>query len=420
MSVPTQPAPPTSLRPWQHAALFAASCAVLAARRPDGILHPQFYAEDGRAWFADAWNLGWWHALARPWYGVFQTFPRLGAALALLVPLTLAPLIFNLIAIAAQALPVSVMLSSRSAAWGSLRFRFLMAALYLALPNCGELSFGITESQWHLALAAFLLLVASVPCKVAGRALDLALLLVSGLSGPFCIFLFPIAAFVALSRRDKRRWLPAAVLGLCCVIQCFSLLMLDRNGRPHQDTGASLDLFARIVGGRVVLSTLLGINRLPTAPGTGLFLVLLCLTGLGIALLAACFIEATAEMRLFLVFSSLIFAASLLSITPPPPPQTPVWRVLVEAGGARYWFFPTLAFAWALLASTRSRLRLLKGASVSLLVLMTVGILRDWHIPSFKNMHFAEQVERFKQAPIGTTVTIPENPEGWTLSLIKR
>jgi hypothetical protein len=120
------------------------------------------------------------------------------------------------------------------------------------------------------------------------------------------------------------------------------------------------------------------------------------------------------------LFSSLVFAASLVSITPPPPPQLSTWQVLVEAGGARYWFFPTLAFVWALAACTRSRMRLVKTSSVLLLVLTIVGIVRDWRIPAFKDLHFAEQVERFEQASPGTTVVIPENPEGWTLSLIKR
>jgi hypothetical protein len=420
MNEPAQSDRPSGLNLWQGVALFFAACAVVVARRPDGVFHPQFYAEDGSAWFADAYNLGWWPALLRPYTGYFLTAPRLAGALAQLVPFIHAPLLLNLVDVCILALPVSLLLSSRSAAWGSLRFRLLLAALYLAIPNCGEISFGITESGWHLAFVSFLLLVASVPRTLAGRALDLALLLIAGLSGPFCIFLLPIALIVAFTRKDKRRWAPAAVVGFCCVIQLFSLLVLDQNGRPHHPIGASLDLFARIVGGRVVFSALVGINRLPATPGSGFLLLFVCFAVLGVAIVGACLLESTSEMRLFLLFSSLVFAASLVSITPPPPPQLSTWQVLVEAGGARYWFFPTLAFVWALAACTRSRMRLVKTSSVLLLVLTIVGIVRDWRIPAFKDLHFAEQVERFEQASPGTTVVIPENPEGWTLSLIKR
>ena len=36
------------LRSWQHGAAFLCAFAVIAARRPDAILRPQFWAEDGR------------------------------------------------------------------------------------------------------------------------------------------------------------------------------------------------------------------------------------------------------------------------------------------------------------------------------------------------------------------------------------
>ena len=39
-------------------AVFLFACAVVIARRPDAVFHAQFFAEDGRIWFADAYNLG--------------------------------------------------------------------------------------------------------------------------------------------------------------------------------------------------------------------------------------------------------------------------------------------------------------------------------------------------------------------------
>ena len=142
----------TVLRSWHRGAIFLLSCAVLITRRPDAIFHAQFWAEDGHVWFADAYNLGWWTALFRTQDGYFQTLPRLGAALALLAPIALAPLVLNLIAITVQALPVNLLLASRSSAWGSLRFRAFLACTYLALPNCREIIAIITSSQWILTL----------------------------------------------------------------------------------------------------------------------------------------------------------------------------------------------------------------------------------------------------------------------------
>jgi hypothetical protein len=98
------------LRLWQHCAVFLLACALIVSRRPDAVFHAQFWAEDGRYFFADAYNVGWWAAIFRAYGGYFHALPRLGAAFALLVPFSLAPLVLNLIAISAQALPVNLML----------------------------------------------------------------------------------------------------------------------------------------------------------------------------------------------------------------------------------------------------------------------------------------------------------------------
>src|SRR5580704_15197224 len=75
-----------------HIALFLVACALIVSRRPDAIFHAQFFAEDGHVWFADAYNYGWLHALFRSQDGYYQVLPRLIASLALLVPMTAAPL----------------------------------------------------------------------------------------------------------------------------------------------------------------------------------------------------------------------------------------------------------------------------------------------------------------------------------------
>src|SRR3954453_19860929 len=72
---------------------FVLVCLAVISRRPDAFLNPQFFAEDGNIWFADAYNIGWLRSLANTHTGYFQTLPRLGPALALAVPLPYAPLV---------------------------------------------------------------------------------------------------------------------------------------------------------------------------------------------------------------------------------------------------------------------------------------------------------------------------------------
>src|SRR5208337_2386912 len=92
------------------------------------------------------------------------------------------------------------------------------------------------------------------------------------------------------------------------------------------------------------------------------------------------------------------------------PEGVSAWTNLTAGPGIRYWFFPTLAFAWTLLWCFHSRIRLLKIVSAPLLLLMCLGMMRDWRHPAFQDMHFAEYAARFEAAPAGTVVIIPENP----------
>jgi hypothetical protein len=412
---------PIELGFWQHTAIFAVACVLLITRRPDAIFHAQFWAEDGHAWFADAYNFGWWTAMFRTGDGYFQTLPRFAASLALLAPLSLAPLVLNLIAIAVQALPANLLLSPRSSAWGSLRFRILLACVYLVLPNTREMDAIVTNSQWVLSLSAFLTLVASAPKGFAGRRFSIAFLLLCGLTGPFCAFLLPVALFLAWRRRDSWRRLQAGVLVMCCLIQAWGLLIVNPSGRSHYSAlGASPELFARLLAGQVYLGTLLGSNGLDAIPGRRILILFIFVAIAGTAIIAVCFVKSAIEMKLLLIFSAFLLAASLISPNCSPSNGVSSWEMLAGAGGIRYWFFPTLAFAWSLLWCFRSRLLLLRIVSAPLLLLMCFGIVRDWEHPAFPDLHFAEDAERIESVPVGMAVTIPENPQGWTIRLVKR
>ena len=407
------------LRPWQHGMIFLLACVVIVLRRPDAIFHAQLYAEDGHVWFADAYNLGWWPALFRTWTGYYLTLPRLGAALALLVPLSLVPLLLNIIAIFFHALPVNLLLIARSSEWGTLRFRAQLAAIYLVLPNCLEVSAGITDANWLLALSAIILLLASTPKSVAGRLFEIFIMLLCGLTGPFCIFLLPISIFLAWRHRDHWRWIPAAILLLTSIAQARALLFVDPAVRTHQALGASPLLFARILGGQVYLGAVLGGNGLSFSPNIGHIAFLVCVAVCGTAFITVCFLKSPLAMKLFLLFSALLFAGSLVSPLEWGHPEMSVWALLSGISGLRYWFFPTLAFAWALLWGYQSHVAPIKATSATLLCLMCIGVLRDWRHPALQETHFTESVKRFEAAPVGTTVTIPVHPQGWTMQLVK-
>src|SRR4051812_48196183 len=79
--------------------VFLFFTAIVVSRRPDVVFHAQFWAEDGKIWYADAFNLGVIQPFLHPAAGYFDTFPRLAALAGLLLPLGMVPLMFNCIAV---------------------------------------------------------------------------------------------------------------------------------------------------------------------------------------------------------------------------------------------------------------------------------------------------------------------------------
>jgi hypothetical protein len=133
-----------------------------------------------------------------------------------------------------------------------------------------------------------------------------------------------------------------------------------------------------------------------------------------------CFIKAQIEMKLFLGFSFMLFAVSLISPNTGSPTGDTAWEKLALANSVRYWFFPSICFAWSVLWCFRSRIAILKFVSAPLLFMLSVGMIRGWEHAPFSETHLAESVERFEASPPGAVVTIPEYPAGWTVQLVKR
>jgi hypothetical protein len=395
--------------------IFLVAVLAVVSRRPDAIFHPQFFAEDGVFWYSDAYNLGWLHALLIPANGYFQTLPRLAAAFSLLLPLQFAPLLLNVIAIIVQVLPITFLLSSRCSRWGPLKLRYLMAVAYVALPNSSELDAVITEAQWHLALLASLIVLSVPSTRRAWRLFDVLITLLSGLTGPFCLVLFPIAGVVYWKRRAMWHLVIAVLLAGCTAVQFIALATTTSATRIQETLGATPSLFLRMLSGDVYLGAMLGQNHFASRASLWLLLLVGVLAS---AIVVYCFLRANLEFKLFLVYSFLLYAASLHN--PMISDDKPQWPILESASGIRYWFFPMLAFVWAAIWCVGSRpskpFRAIAGPA---LALMIFGGLKDWRYPAFSTHDFAAYARKFEGAPAGTVMFFPIYPDGWTMRLVK-
>lgn len=399
--------------------VLLAGLAICLARSPGVMLRPELWAEDGQVWFRSAYEQGWLRPLRTPHTGYFQSFPRVVADLGLLVPLGALPALFMGVAVVVQVLPALVLASARFAAVVPGRAaRLAIAGAYLLLPNSQEVNANLTNAQWHLGLLALLVVLASPAQSTAWRILDVAALICSGLTGPFCLALLPVAGALWLVRRHPWTALLGALDLLCVAFQAAALASSPRG--HFGPLGAGWRSLGEILGGQVVGGTFLGTSTLGAIEVGSHFLPASALLLLAGALLAGWALwRGPLELRLLNAYAALVLGAALL--TPVASIDHPQWQVLAETGGIRYWFLPTFALVLdaAFVLASRSRPLLLAGAALCC-CLAAFGIREDFRYPAAPSHDWAAEVARFEASPKGTRFRFEIDPARWHMVLIKR
>jgi hypothetical protein len=416
-----------------HLAVLATAFLLVLSRRPDVILNPQFFAEDGAVFYRDAYQFGL-HSLFLSYSGYFHTLLRLTALFSRLFPFGWAPLVMNLIAITVQVLPVNVFLSSRFSQI-SFPVRLLAGFAYLGLPNSFEIHATATNLQWHQALLGCLLLLAEPAKSVGWRVFDGVTLFLTSLSTPMAILLIPIAALVWQNRRET--WSGALLTFLLPggAAQAISVLLhWHARQAPHINfagqvvfnngiIGANIHDFAAILGRQVFFSSILGLSTQSLLMSLqGLSFIEFTCAAVGIALLLYALRFGPLELRLFILFSYAVLALGLINPLAGTPDHTQ-WYWLSRPGcGNRYYFLPMLAFlaslVWVVTRKAKASTVVVRCFASVLLLLLPIGIYRDWRLPPLLDFRFSAFVRKLDIVPPGTRVVIPINP-GWLMELTK-
>jgi len=399
---------------------LAAASLILFSRKPDAILNPQFWAEDGRNWFADAYNAGPIISLFTTEAGYYQTISRLVAAVSLVFPLEYAPLVFNASAIFIQSVVAVFIVSERCKPLlkNSLA-RYSLAFLYLVLPNSWEVFVNLTNSQWHLALLVCLIVIAAEPVTKFGRAFDLGVTAIASISGPFCLLLLPVSCLRTFLSRSPHKALISVILAIGCAIQAYGLLTTQRE--VQSVLGATPDLFFRIVGRHLVLGPLVGVRGFARIEGWdlwGSFAAITVSIG-GIALATYLFAKASNEIRTLMVYAALVCITALA--WPAVTLEPGQWSVIANHPTAlRYWFVPGFILGACLIYQLfDGETKFARYLSAGLLTITLVAVIGDYRITPFKDLDFRSRVADFRAAPSGTVVTIPINPD-WKMELKKK
>ncbi len=397
-----------------------ASLLILYTRRPDALTNPQFWAEDGRVWFAQAYNQGIIYSLTTPEAGYFQTISRLTAIFSQYFPFDYAPLIFNLVAVAAKIFVVQFILSKRVTNFlPALWMRIFAAFFYLAIPHSYETHANLTNAQWHLALLGCLIIIAAPPVTRIWKVFDFAVISIFALSGPFCLLLLPVALIKFYA--EGNRWILTLLIVIAagCLIQGTALLIFDRPS--HAPLGANINLFLRILGGHLFVSSIFGengyswtIDRPFWKDGVAVIINLI-----GLTLIIYAFLKTNLELRLLTIFSFFIVAGAFIS--PAASDKIPQWEILrYPVIGSRYWLIPIFCFVLLLFWTARkAENKFMRRTAILLLVLSPIGICQDWQYPPFIDLDFPKYAAEFNSAAAGSEVNIPINPN-WKMSLKKK
>lgn len=384
--------------------------ALLALRKPESLLHPQFWAEDGVLFYQQAFNEGFLQTVLRPFSGYLHLFPRLVAGVSLLLPMESAPLVFNVAAFFAQLLPALYLLGPRmSSLLPRLPARAAAALLIVALPASFETHVNLTNSQWHLALTMALLLYAAPSGSAVVRALEAALMSIFCLTGPFSVFLLPVAAHRLVRAAKGAAWdhhlTLAAIVTAGAVVQATLAMSSARfiAGASQFGRLGPLELMT-VVSVHAFFDAVLGINGFSSIYGS------LPSAVHGLGLLGLAFLAIVAVLDRVWPLVTLLFLATLSiaswAIFPLNDPR--LW--LHPGAGSRYFLFAVLFVLFSLLRLAVHRSHFRWPARILLGLAVAIGIPADFFLAKQPDVRWGDNVAVFRSLPQGADFYVPVVP----------
>lgn len=255
------PAVPHIAMPWRLA-LLAGFGALILLRLPQAVLHGRFMTEEGTIFFAYAWHHATWDALWRPFGGYLNLAANAVTLLAARLvqggwlPLEQAPRVTMVVALAFQLLPAALLLFWRPR-WITAPLVLIVSLLAMALPTAvEEVWLNVLHIQFHLTLAAALLLALDPPTGAARWTVSAFVLILAPLCGPGAMVLGPLFLARTVLDRSLPRLLQTAMLGGAGLLQ----LLVFYQGSPMRSQIKLPDEIAAIMFVRLGVNPFVGPN----------------------------------------------------------------------------------------------------------------------------------------------------------------
>jgi hypothetical protein len=380
--------------------LLALIVALLALRYPSALRTPQLWAEDGSI-FLTQQDLVGIRAFAIPYMGYLHTVPRITAWLAAhtLDPAWW-PLGYNGAAFAMWVFVIARLFSARL----DLPHRpwLALAVIFGAMTN--EVVFNITNVQWVAALLLVLQVLMAPPANAWQRTVDLVVVGVMGVTGPFGIVFLPLFAWRYWRDRRADNLVVLLVAATAAAVQVWFIV----------HTGPKFDYQAQPIHLAPILTVLARRLLIWPALGDHVALALPKLAvglggGLVIAALVIRSLRPDPRRRLRV---TILAALALIVIAGVYRTRPDTWADDNLVFGDRYFYLPRVLLGWLFILEFDAASRFARWASRLICLAVVVVHAKDYVIPAPPNYHWADHCDPIRR---GVPGNIPTLPEGWTL-----
>jgi hypothetical protein len=293
----------------------------------------------------------------------------------------------------------------------------LLCFLCVAIPNCSEID-SLNDTQWMLAALAVGVLVSSVPQTTAWRIFDVTAMSLISVTGPFSILLVPLAIVLWLIRRARWTLVLTLLLATGALIQLVVLSHAMNTCKPREIfdplliklSAGQIFLFGTLNGGNLLSHTTLAASDV-------IALAALVIMG-GTSLLVYALLKGPLELKLFACFAGLVLVAAFRRLHCDSGWD---WQSLMSVSYAtRYWYIPRLAVLALLVWTTGARRPAwIRFAAATAILLVIGSAFAHWRYPAWPDQNFPKYAHAFERVPAGTQFSIPVNPPGWKIILIK-
>lgn len=322
--------------------IFILSFLLLWARREDLLMNAQFWAEDSVFWYRDAYQNGFLNSLLTPRNGYFQTVSTLIVGGTTFLNPEHAPFVANFFGLLIRAILVWFLFTERCDFLNNTS-RFFISVYFFCMPGVQEVHANITNAHWYLSLYVTMILISSDAKTRSWKAHDIFFIILSGLSGPFIIFVLASSVFKYFSQNNSSISLISfvkfytaptnLVMILCSAIQILTILLTFEGTRSSAPLGFSFDVISSIISSNVFLFTFFPWDI--SSIGWGNKLLSYFITIIFISSVIYSMLKGNWQVRVFIALPLLIFIFSMAK--PQLTDSMPQLPTLVNGEGQRYF-----------------------------------------------------------------------------------